>query len=746
MFDIVATTAFGLESVVVRELSDLGYESKPVSTGRVLFQGDASAVVRANLWLRAADRVLIRVGHFPAADFEALFEGVKALEWERWIAPDGEFPVNGRSVRSQLSSVPACQRAVKKAIVERLRSAHRVEKLPETGARTIIEISLLDNMASLTIDASGDGLHKRGYRPTVGEAALKETLAAGLVLLSAWRSDRPLVDPFCGTGTLMIESAMIARNIAPGLKRAFDAERWPAIPASSWQEQRELAVSKATGTLAYAIHASDIDERALALARRHAAAAGVERDIHFKRQPFEQLASKAEYGCIITNPPYGVRMGDEEEIERLYRTFPLVLRRLPTWSFHILTARQDLEHLVGQEASRRRKLFNAQIECTYFTFLGPKPPRDAAPRDAVPSEATPRESAEAVEGEPAAAEHPPTARAESPRPESARVEAAFGGLRERDERELRDFAACLSKNVRHLRRWPSRGITCYRVYDHDQVDVPLAIDRYEGYVHVAESEREHSRTFAQQADWYDRVRGIISQTLECPPEHVVIKEKRRQRGLSQHEKLGETSRSVTVQEGGLRFEVNLWDYIDTGLFLDHRLTRGMVREMAEGTSFLNLFCYTGSFTVYAAAGGAKSTTSVDLSRTYLDWAQRNLTLNGLWDNRHAMVRSDVLEFLRGHRRGAQYDLAVVDPPTFSNSKSTQEDWEVATHHSELFALLLPLMAPGATIFFSNNYRRFKLDEEPLAAAGAKVIEISRRTVPEDFRDKRIHRCWKITLP
>jgi 23S rRNA G2069 N7-methylase RlmK/C1962 C5-methylase RlmI len=281
------------------------------------------------------------------------------------------------------------------------------------------------------------------------------------------------------------------------------------------------------------------------------------------------------------------------------------------------------------------------------------------------------------------------------------------------------------------------------VYDRDQVDVPLIIDLYEGRAHVAEYEREHSRSVAQQADWYDAVRRIVAEATGAS--RVVIKEKHRQRGLTQHEKVAESGESFLVQEDGLRFEVNLDDYIDTGLFLDHRLTRAMVRDKAAGARFLNLFCYTGAFTTYAAAGrngrGAASTTSVDLSNTYLEWTMRNLRHNGLYPGPHRLVRSDVLEFLREHPRGEHYDLAVIDPPTFSNSKSTEEDWEVAVGHAEVLGLVRALLSPRASVWFSTNYRRFKLDEEALAACGYEWTEISHRTVPPEYRNRRIHRCW-----
>lgn len=749
--DLIAVTAFGLESVAVRELAGLGYEAKPISTGRVLFKGDAKAICRCNLRLRSVDRLLVRMGTFEAKDFGVLFDATTALPWHEWIPKDGEFPVNGRSVKSQLSSVPACQKIVKKAIVEQLRRGHKAQNLLETGATFSIEVSLLNDVATLTLDTSGAGLHKRGYRDLVGDAAMKETLAASLVLLSVWRPERPLIDPFCGTGTIAIEAAMIGLNIAPGINRSFDSVDWPIIPGEAWDEAEQEARDLATGRLAYTIHASDISESALGMARRHAARAGVERQIHFTRKDFADLSSKAEYGCIITNPPWGERMGDDVETERLYRSFPAVLRRFPTWSHHILTARQDLEFLVGQEASRRRKLFNASIECTYYTFLGPRPPEDA-PRHAGPgSQEQPAEpvAREDVPADPST-ETPASQPLESPR--DAEIERlareqqpaqAFGGLRERDLKESREFAACLSKNARHLRKYPSRGITCYRVYERDCPDVPLIVDRYEDRVHAVEYEREHSRTIAQQADWFELMKRTISEVLELPEKNVIVKPKPRQRGLLQHERVAERGEIITAHEAGLKFEVNLSDYIDTGLFLDHRLTRAMVREQAARKRFLNLFCYTGSFTVYAAAGGATSTTSVDLSNTYLDWARRNMELNGFRGPQHRFIRSDVIEFLERHERGPHYDLAVVDPPTFSNSKSTEEDWEVQVGHTRLLKAVIAQMSPGGVIYFSNNFRRFKLAEEEFA--GVRIREISKQTVPPEYRNDRIHRCWRMVV-
>jgi 23S rRNA G2445 N2-methylase RlmL len=323
--------------------------------------------------------VLVRVAAFEAADFDALFETTYEIPWEDWIGPDDAFPVSGRSVRSTLSSVPAVQRTVKKAIVERLMRAHGVSSLPETGPAVPVEIALLKNTATLLLDTSGSGLHKRGYRDLVGAAPLRETLAAALVDLSFWKRGKPLVDPFCGSGTIAIEAAMMGRQLAPGLGRTFAAEDWPWIDESVWAVAHEEARDGELSELGEPIVATDIDEDALSLARRHAERAGVAADIRFERRAFAELESSLEYGCVVTNPPYGVRLEEDGEVLRLYESMKSVFARLPTWSFFVLTPWRDFEAIVGRRADRRRKLYNAQIECTYFQFHGPRPPRSAPP-------------------------------------------------------------------------------------------------------------------------------------------------------------------------------------------------------------------------------------------------------------------------------------------------------------------------------------------------------------------------------
>ncbi len=376
---LIAACAFGLEALVKRELLAMGYTATVDQPGRVCFEGDWKAVCRANIWLRMADRVLIEVLKFPAPDFEALFETVKACDWSQFLPADAQFPVNGRSRLSKLTSVPAVQRAVKKAIVESLQRTHHTNSLPETGAEYPIEVALLDDMAAITLDTTGASLHKRGYRKLNAEAPLKETLAAALVDLSVWHPDRLLIDPFCGSGTIPIEAALIGLNIAPGLYRDFASTDWPAISQAMWAQVREEATHQIRRDRQLQLLGSDRDAKVLELARYHADRAQVSAQIRFETRDFRQLRSEVEYGCIVTNPPYGERLEDEEIVRDLYLTIPGIMERLPTWSLYLLTSYPGFENLVEKEADRRRKLYNGRIECTYYQYLGPRPPRGHFP-------------------------------------------------------------------------------------------------------------------------------------------------------------------------------------------------------------------------------------------------------------------------------------------------------------------------------------------------------------------------------
>jgi len=372
--ELVLPAAFGLEAVVVRELKRLGYPDSQVDNGRVTLMADPAAICRLNLQLRTAERVLLKLGEFEATDFGVLFDRTTALPWCRWIPEDAAFPVRGKSVRSQLSHLPSCQSIIKKAVVENLSRAYGRSRFEETGPTCAVEFSLLKNQVTLTLDTTGPGLHKRGYRTWTGPAPLKETLAAGLVQLSFWNPDRPFGDPFCGTGTIPIEAAMIGRNIPPGLHRSFPAEQWPAIDGRHWQRAREEAQDAIKPPLPTPLSASDIDPRSVEAARRHAEQTGVGGDIRFETRPVSEFTFRRKFGCIICNPPYGERSGDSNDVENVYREMHTAFSRLQEWSFFVLTSHPRFETLFERRADRKRKLYNGRIECTYYQFHGPRPP------------------------------------------------------------------------------------------------------------------------------------------------------------------------------------------------------------------------------------------------------------------------------------------------------------------------------------------------------------------------------------
>ena len=381
--DIIVTTAFGTEGVTARELRNLGYEDLTVDNGKIVFQGTPEDVARVNMWLRTAARVLIRVGEFEAKTFEKLFEGVKALPWEDWIPENGRFPVNGKSVQSTLFSISDCQAITKKAIVEKLKQKYHREIFDETGVEYKIEVALLKDIATLTIDTSGLGLHKRGYRDIVGESPLKETMAATLILLGYWKKGRIFVDPLCGSGTLPIEAAMIAKNIAPGLNRQFAAEKWNNFDPAVWKKVREEAISLIDEDVPLTIFGSDINPKAVELANFHAEKAGVDDCVSFKRMNVADFVSKDEYGFIVTNPPYGERLGEEREVIRLYKSMAETFAKLPSWSYGILTSYENFEKVFGKRADKKCKLFNGQLLCHYYQYNGPKPPKKLNRRENV---------------------------------------------------------------------------------------------------------------------------------------------------------------------------------------------------------------------------------------------------------------------------------------------------------------------------------------------------------------------------
>lgn len=371
-YTLIATSTFGLESVVASELKELGYDDLKIENGKVTFEGDERDIVTCNMWLRTADRVLINMAEFKAESFEELFQGTLAVEWGDIMPVDAFMHVEGKSIKSKLYSVPDCQSIVKKAVVEAMKKKYKTDWFSESGTRYRIEVGILKDIVTLTLDTSGTGLHKRGYRELAGGAPIKETLAAALVLLSKWEPSRLLADPMCGSGTIAIEAALIGKNIAPGLNRSFISEQWDIIPKNIWEESRKFA-RNAVNNKEFRILASDIDGRVMRIAMENAQKAGVENYIAFQKMPMQQFSSKKRYGFIITNPPYGERLGELKEVEKLYKDMGEVFENLNDWSYFVISAHPDFQKHFGKDANKNRKLYNGRLKCYYYQYFGPKP-------------------------------------------------------------------------------------------------------------------------------------------------------------------------------------------------------------------------------------------------------------------------------------------------------------------------------------------------------------------------------------
>ncbi len=726
------------------------------------FRGDRRLLYRANLWLRTAIRVLKPIHIFDAGDEQALYHGVREINWSDYLDAAGSLAIDPVVHNSFCTHSLYAAQLSKDAIVDQFRE--RFGARPSVDLRDPdlrINLHLNENRATIYLDASGDSLHKRGYRATGGEAPLNEVLAAGILQLTGWDRSSPLVDFMCGSGTLPIEAANWAGNIAPGLCRSiFGYMRWKDFDSTLHNQVIEEARAVRLESLSFPVIGSDLDPAAIESAKENARRAGVDSAIRFEVQHFESTKPPADSGTLVFNPPYDERM-KVPMIAAVYRRIGEALKRNWTgWTAFIFTGNLDAAAQIGLRPSRKIRLFNGPIECRLLRYELFPSKKGVGQPTVMTGSATTQPPASALE---LAAGNQRNADDLVPAsPDSAFAERSIGGqddladsddhadsTSQRDRRtwqeQAQDFRNRLVRMARHWKKWARRqGITCFRLYDRDVPEVPLAIDWYEGHLQIAEYVRPHDRTEIEHQVWLQRMIETAAAALDVQPKMISLKYRLRQSGPAQYERAGTDEQRIVVSEGGHRFEVNLSDYLDTGLFLDHRITRAMIEKEARGKRLLNLFGYTGSFTVYAAAGGATATTTVDLSNTYLDWARRNMELNGFTQAWHQFIRDDAFSFVRGLPtvRDGIFDLAVVDPPTFSNSKSTSVDWDVQRDHVELLNLVLDRMTLGGRVYFSTNFRRFKLRDNEIQ--GATIREISRQTVPPDFRNKRIHRCWVLT--
>ena len=708
-----------LGSLLAEELDRLGLREAVETRGGARFEGSLADGYRACLWSRVANRVLLPIAQFPADGVESLYAGAAEVPWEDHLHPERTFAVR---FEGQLSGVtdsryPALK--VKDAIADRF--TRRIGYRPNVDAAApdvLIHCYVLKDVASLAIDLSGHSLHLRGYREAGGAAPLKENLAAGILLRAGWpdlaAAGASLRDPLCGSGTLLIEGAMIAADIAPGLLRsggtaAFGFLGWLNHDPAPWRELLlEAEVRRQAGLARLpVICGSDQDPAAIRAARANLERAGLTGRVRLDLGQLSDVRPGAEEapGLIVTNPPYGERMGSDCDLPALYAGLGALLReRFTGWRAAVFTGNPELGKVMGLRARRSHALYNGPIECVLLHF-------EVDPKWFVSNRPRPMHREERGEG--------------------------AAGLENR-----------LIKNQRNLRKWrETQGIACYRVYDADLPDYAVAVDVYESEETWAVVQEYAAPPSVDPARARRRLRealGVIAEVLGIPDERIAFKVRRQQKGARQYERQGEARRFHEVREGGHRFLVNFEDYLDTGLFLDHRDTRRLIGEEAAGGHFLNLFGYTGTATVYAARGGAASTTTVDMSRTYLDWARRNLELNGIEGPAHELIQADCLDWLEQAAEGRRFDLIFLDPPTFSASKRMEGTLDIQRDHVHLIRAACRLLEPDGLLIFSNNLRRFRMEADALP--GLDIADISPRTLPRDFaRNPRIHNCWRIRL-
>lgn len=706
-----ATCPKGLEYLLVDELKALGADGVREALAGVYFEGPIGIAYRACLWSRLASRVLLPIAEFACADEEALYAGVQAIDWSAHLRADGTLAVDASLVQSQLKHARYAEQKTKDAVVDQFRQASGQRPSVDTDQPDLrINLFVKRDRATVSIDLSGDALHRRGWRLEQGAAPIKENLACAVLIRAGWPQrmrDQALFDPLCGSGTLLIEGARMAADIAPGLERDYYGFLgWLGFDAVLWQGLLDEARERARigrESLSPRFFGSDADRRVIEAARANASVAGVSAFVRFDVRALEDISeAPAPKGLVVSNPPYDARLAADPG---LYRALGALLRGpCRDWAAGFIVADEAPGQAIGLRAEKRYALYNGAIACSLLRFAPVAAQPERAP--AQPKELT------------------------------AGAEMVANRLR---------------KNLKKLSPWLKReGVSCYRAYDADLPEYSAAIDVYT----AADSAPVEDRGVWLHVQEYQAPRDIPEETtrrrlsellqaamavFELPRARIALKTRAPQTRSTRYQKQDLRGHWLPVEEDGLKLQVNLFDYLDTGLFLDHRPARRLIRQQARGKRVLNLFCYTGVASVHAAAGGAASTTSVDLSTTYLEWAARNLGMNGYTGERHRLIQADVLAWLAQNRE--RFELIFCDPPTFSNS-ARAADFDMQRDHARLIRLCMDRLAPGGQLLFSNNYRRFRMDAG--IEADFQVEEIGPASVPPDFaRDLKIHRAFWI---
>ncbi|MCW0377284.1 Ribosomal RNA large subunit methyltransferase K/L [Xanthomonas sacchari] len=714
--------AKGLEYLLVDELLALGVAQATATVAGVNAEGSLQDAQRAVLWSRLASRVLWPLQSFDCPDEAALYAGVAALPWRSHLAPQHTLAVDAHVSGTGITHARFAAQRVKDAVVDTLRGEGLERPSVDVEHPDLrLNLSLRKGRATLSVDLGGGSLHRRGWRQAQNEAPLKENLAAAVLLRGQWPAlyaqGGGLLDPMCGSGTLLIEGALMAADVAPGLLRGelaaqqrgdTDADaapsRWLGFDVASWRSLLAEARQRAQvgrAALRPVLYGSDIDPHALRAARENALAAGVVEAIAFAAHDVAALPAPAQaLGTVVCNPPYDERLAADAA---LYRRLGDALKRaVPQWRASLLCGSDELAYATGLRAAKKYQMFNGALECPLIVC----DPIAVAPRAGA---------------------------SEEPRALSDGAQMVANRLR---------------KNLRKFKTWRARArIGCYRAYDADLPEYAAAIDVYQEdggqartFLHVQEYAAPDSIPDADVRRRRNELLAAAREVFAVPAEQVALKTRERGKGGSKYGRFEQRGEFLVVREHDALLRVNLFDYLDTGLFLDHRPLRGVMAQQARGKRFLNLFCYTGVASVQAAVAGADSTTSVDLSGTYLQWCADNLAFNGKGGAQHRLVQADALSWLEAEKN--RYDVIFCDPPTFSNS-ARAEDFDIQREHVRLLRAAVARLMPEGVLYFSNNFRRFKLDESALAEF-AVCEEISAQTIDVDFeRNPRIHRAWRL---
>ena len=710
MKQLFATTARGFEELLKSELTELGAQDAKVAQGGVHYWADDETLYRTLLWSRLSSRILLPIVQAQVFSDLDLYSAVVGVNWLDYFDEKVHFFVDFNGTNQEIRHTQFGAMRVKDGIVDYFARHGRARPNVDKEQPDIrIHAYLNRDDVVLSLDLSGDALHMRGYREDTGKAPLRETLAAAIVLRSGWQKGTPLLDPMCGSGTLLIEAAQMEAQIAPQLYRLhWGFDFWQGHNQAAWEKVKEeaLALAEAEKQRENSPHfyGFDLDHRVLQKAKQNAKNAGVahlmqwqQGDVAAIKNPSPNVA-----GTVICNPPYGERLGTTPALIALYSVFGQRLKQqFAGWNASIFSGEPSLLDCLRLRSHRQFKAKNGPLDCVQKNYQIAERAEQSAVENAV----------------------------EFDRTSSVSSEVAV------------DFANRLQKNIKKIEKWAKQqGLDAYRLYDADLPEYNLAVDRYADHIVVQEyvAPKNIDENKARQ-----RLLDAVNATLQVTgieTNKLILKVRQKQKGTNQYEKLANKGEYFYVNEYGAKLWVNLTDYLDTGLFLDHRLTRKMLGEMAQGKDFLNLFAYTGSATVHAALGKAKSTTTVDMSNTYLNWAEQNLLLNDIEGKQHKLIQADCLQWLEKCDR--QFDLIFVDPPTFSNSKRMEDSWDVQRDHIKLMKNLKRILRPNGTIVFSNNKRSFKMDFAKLEELGLSAVEISHKTLPLDFeRNKQIHNCW-----